>query len=172
MAIIVNRNVTSGEMPIKIPDGAVTTSKLADEAVTSDKLDWDSIKGFYKSCSRVDFTSPATAYDEYFPSGWNITFAAVAGGIYTVHAHTIYLENQDNRTSEVDLFIRSVSGVTSDDEADGKSLMTHAHGASRDAYLHLVSSGDTVTVKVGCNFQTPSASCSIYEGFIEVRRLA
>lgn len=46
MAIIVNRNVTSGEMPIKIPDGTVTTTKLADGAVTDAKIDWSTV-GFY-----------------------------------------------------------------------------------------------------------------------------
>ena len=43
MAVIVNRSVTSGEMPIQIPDGAVTTTKLADESVTTAKIDDDAI---------------------------------------------------------------------------------------------------------------------------------
>ena len=38
MAIVVNKNVTSGEMPLVIPDGAVTTDKLADGSVTTAKI--------------------------------------------------------------------------------------------------------------------------------------
>ena len=38
MAIVVTKNVTSGEMPINIPDGAVTTDKLASGAVTTAKV--------------------------------------------------------------------------------------------------------------------------------------
>lgn len=38
MAIITNKSVSSGEMPIVVPDGSITTAKLADSAVTGAKI--------------------------------------------------------------------------------------------------------------------------------------
>ena len=83
MAIVVNKNVTSGEMPLQIPDGAVTTAKIADEAVTTAKIDDGAV-----TADKIDFSTMKFPVPDYANGiAFNTTsYTCPANGFVSVRA--------------------------------------------------------------------------------------
>lgn len=91
---------------------------------------WTAFNLKYKNCSRVDFTSP-TAWQAYYPSGWDYTFTAVKDGIYLIIWGIEYLADVSGVTEFV-FKIHAVSGGT--ELLCKHHVMTDANGEAKIAY--------------------------------------
>lgn len=165
-AKITDANVTA----VKIASGAVTSAKIAAKAVTADKLNWNFLGFAYKTTSRVDFTSSATAYAKTYPSGWTFSFTTVSGGLYDIEAITTYLKDMSGYT-EVDFGIELVSGGT--EKAHCPSLMTDSEiGMDRRAEMLVQATGTSISVRAYVIIGAIRHNIHLYTGMIKARRVA
>ena len=152
MAIVVKRSLTSQE-----------------ELINSNKLDWSTMGYKYEATSSIDFTSPATAYQHYYPTGWTLTFDAVVGATYKIDAYTSYLEITLNK--ELDFGIEIVSGATSlaltNDYQTGSQL-----ARARSAHLIATATAASVTVRCWVAVDASSTAVRLYAGSIQSQRVA
>ena len=141
--------------------------------IQPDELDWTSFQDTYKTCSAVTFTSPGTAYQASYPSGWSMTINTTPNAVYWVEVHTIYLVCESEPSKELDLEVEVQSGASgATTTADGKSLMTGGHGMSRDAFVRFRASGASATVRAVVSAQATSQTIKLYGGFIRAHRVA
>lgn len=165
-AKLASSSVTEG----KIASSAVTTVKIASGAVTGPKISWSTLGFTHKEPPRVDFTSSSTAYTRAYPSGWDLSFTAVSGGLYEVDYMTDYLKNNTG-SSDLDFGIEIVSGGTS--KGFAPSISSGGNGSiARSSKLLVEASSTTVKVKGYVSVGAASQSISLYGGVATARRVA
>ena len=156
-----------------IADGAVTTGKIANKAVTSDKINWTTLQKYYKACSQVYPFNISTAWKQTTPSGWTLTFPTNAGEIYKVEIVTGYLCWNGGTLTELDMHI-----VSSDSTVISAvpSTMTGTYGGGvsigRRASSILKATGNSMTVKVGVVTGATGNYARIDQGYILAERIA
>lgn len=156
-----------------IADGAVTTGKIANKAVTSDKVDWTKLQKYYKACPKVDPFNISTAWQQTALSGWTLTFPTNAGEIYKVEIVTGYLCWGGGNLTELDMHIMH-SGATVISTASSTMTGTYGGGVSigRRASGILKATGNSMTVKVGVESGSTGNYARIDQGYILAERIA
>lgn len=156
-----------------IADGAVATVKIANKAVTSDKIDWTKLQKYYKACSQVNPFNIPTAWNQVTPSGWTLTFQTNAGEIYKVEIVTGYLCWNGGGLTELDMHIVS-SGATVISAVPSTMTGTYGGGVSigRRASGILKATGNSMTVKVGVASGSTGNYARIDQGYILAERIA
>lgn len=173
-ASTVNQKITVGDVQsTDIVANAVTTAKIANKAVTSDKIDWTKLQKYYKACSQVDPFNISTAWQKTTPSGWTLTFPTNAGEIYKVEIVTGYLCWNGGNLTELDMHVQS-SGATVILAAASTMTGTYGGGASigRRASGILKATGNSMTVKVGVVSGSTGNYARIDQGYILAERIA
>lgn len=154
----------------KLADGAVTTAKIADGAVTADKIDYPSLGFTYVNTERVDFTSPSTAFQKYYPTGWDITFDTVENGIYRVTGKTVYIRDV-SQAAELDFRLEAVSGLT-ELITNALDLNTRGDlGQSRTVVGLYKATGTSGSVRCAISCAGTGDSIRCYAGFITAERV-
>ena len=156
-----------------IADGAVTTGKIANKAVTSDKIDWTKLQKYYKACPQVNPFNISTAWQSVTPSGWTLTFPTNSGEIYKVEIATGYLCWNGGTQTELDMHVQS-----SDAEYISRvsSTMTGTYGGGvsigRIASGIIKATGNSMTVKAGIASGATGNYARIDVGYILAERIA
>lgn len=156
-----------------IADGAVTTGKIANKAVTSDKVDWTKLQKYYKACSQVNPFNIPTAWQKVTPSGWTLTFPTNSGEIYKVEIVTGYLCWNGGTLTELDMHIMS-SGASIISSAASTMTGTYGNGVSigRMASGILKATGNSMTVSAGIASGSTGNYARIDGGHILAERIA
>lgn len=149
------RILNTGDLPIG-------TANIANSAINATKLNWTAFNLKYKNCSRVDFTSP-TAWQAYYPSGWDYTFTTVKDGIYLIVWGTEYLADVSGVT-ELDFKIHAVSGGT--ELLCKHHVMTDANGEARIAYGLWKATGTSLRTRAWVVCGSQGHSIRLYNGSV------
>ena len=155
------RILNTGDLPIG-------TSNIANSAINASKLNWTAFGLTYKNCSRVDFTSP-TAWQAYYPSGWDYTFTTVKNGIYLIVWGTEYLADVSG-ASELDFKIHAVSGGT--ELLCKHHVMTDCNGEARIAYGLWKATGTSLRTRAWVVCGNQGHSIRLYNGSVFAIRVA
>ena len=164
-----NGNIPTG----RITDNAVTSAKIANKAVTSDKIDWTKLQKYYKACPQVNPFNISTAWQSVTPSGWTLTFPTNSGEIYKVEIATGYLCWNGGTQTELDMHVQS-----SDAEYISRvsSTMTGTYGGGvsigRIASGIIKATGNSMTVKAGIASGATGNYARIDVGYILAERIA
>lgn len=175
-AKIANSAVTSAKIASsavgesKIASSAVTTAKIASGAVTGPKISWSTLGFTHKEPPRVDFTSSSTVYNKTYPSGWDLSFSAVSGGLYEVEYMTDFLRNNTS-SSDLDFGIEIVSGGTPKGFVPSISSGISG-GMARSTKMLIQASSTTVKVKAYVSVGASSQSINLYGGIAMAKRVA
>lgn len=140
---------------------------IAAGAITADKIDFTTSEFAYKATQRVNYTS-GTAWSDYYPSGWNLTFDTVPNGIYRIIMITPYFIDQTGN-EELDLSIDPQSGLTS--LINMGHTMTDMHGDARMCMCIAKATGNSATVRAITRTGGANHSVRIDGGCITVERV-
>lgn len=154
-----------------VPD--VTTSRIEDGAVTSDKIDWTTLPIFYKACPTVNPLNIPSAWTGVIPSGWSMTFDAEIGAVYKVEIATSYLCWNGASAAEVDLQMDTTNS-TRISTASGIATGTFGGGVSfgRMASCIIRATATSVAVSASVSVGTTGNLARIDAGHIFVMRIA
>jgi hypothetical protein len=166
---VTSAKLSSGAVTaVKLASSAVTAAKIANGAVTSAKIDWSTMGFAYKALTHKSWTPTSTA--KTYPSGWDLSFSAVSGGIYEVECGSSLLGvlSGSTLTTETGLGIEVVSGATAKASLADDVLYC---ASGQKAKLILQATSTTVQVKAYVA-SSANKTVTLGDGLFTARRVA
>ena len=154
----------------QVNNNIVSTDSIADNAVTADKIDFTTLSIAYKEIdTTTDFNSPSTAFEDYYPANWELSFDTEQNGMYLIEADSKLLYS--NGSGELDMKLEATSGLEIIADKSESYCLRGDIGSSPSCKIIARATANTAMVKVVIASEATNTSTHFYGGMITVKRI-